>query len=262
MSMIVFEQSEHIATISLDRPDKKNALNLELFDALIDAGKQVAKNPSIRVVILKGNGSCFCAGLDLNSFMADPSSEFNKPLQPRSHGMTNKWQQAVWTWQQCPVPVIAAVHGYALGGGLQLMAGADIKIVHPETQLSIMEMKWGIIPDMSATQLWRHNVRQDILKELCFTNRMFSGIEAVNFGFATRCSEDPIQEAQLLADQIIHKNPDAIRRAKQLFNEAPYNNQEDGLLLESVLQDQVIRKENQMEAVFAQIQKRPPNFKD
>ncbi|MDA8693003.1 crotonase/enoyl-CoA hydratase family protein [Saprospiraceae bacterium] len=251
-----------IAEVVLNRPEKLNALDIAMFDAIIEAGNTVSQDKTVRVVILRGAGDAFCAGLDLANFSPDPNAEINQDLIPRSYGIANKWQAAAWVWRTCPVPVIAAVHGVAYGGGLQIFSGADIKYIHPDTRLSIMEMKWGIIPDMGGTQLWRHNVREDLLKELTFTNRVFSGEQAVEYGFGTFNSDDTVKSAMALATQIEAKSPSAIVKAKKLINAASYLSAEDGLSMESREQQDIIRKENQLEAVFSKMQKRVANFKD
>lgn len=252
---------DHIGVVTFNRPEKMNALDLEQFMAIIDAAKQLADNPSVRVVVIRGEGRAFCAGIDI-SVMGGENSMLDNPLEPRTHGIANMWQQTVWAWRELPVPVIAAVHGVAYGGGLQIMLGADIKYVKPDTKLSIMEMKWGIIPDMAGTQLMYHTVRQDIIKELTFTNRVFSGTEAVQYGFATHLSDDPFQSAMMLAKEIAEKSPSAVVKAKKLLNAAPYLNPNDGLMLESVEQQAIIKKKNQMEAVYSSLQKREGRFDD
>lgn len=262
MKKVLIEIKEHIAEVILNRPEKMNALDVETFNAIIEAGEKIQADASIRCVILRGAGKAFCAGMDLANFAGEPDPEILRPLQERTHGIANRWQKAVWVWRECQVPVIAAVHGVAYGGGLQIMSGADIKIVHPETRLCIMEMKWGIIPDMGGTQLWRHNVREDIIKELTWTNRVFSGDEAVQFGFASHTDQDPYAKALQLAEEIVSKNPTAIVKSKKLLSQANYLNVKDGLMLESVEQEQTIRKKNQLEAVYAQMQKRKGKFED
>ncbi len=253
----------HIAIVKLNRPDKMNALDTAMFDAIIEAGEQCAANPSIRAVVLCGAGRAFCAGLDLSNFSPDNAdSVSSNPLETRTHGIANKWQKAVWVWRELPVPVIAAVHGVSFGGGLQIMLGADIKFVAPDTKLCILEVKWGIIPDMAGTQLMRHSVRDDIIRELTYTHRVFSGEEAVNYGFATHTSDTPLEDAIKLAKEIASKSPSAVVMAKELLNKAPYLDQEKGLLEESILQDRIIGKKNQLEAVFAGLQKREGQFDD
>ncbi len=259
MKKVSIEIDNHVATVRLSRPDKLNALDIEMFDEIIAAGQVVQNDKTVRVVVLHGQGRAFCAGLDLQNLMA-AGQEFLRPLSDRTHGMANRWQQAVWTWRECDVPVIAAVHGVAFGGGLQIMSGADIRIIHPDTRLSIMELKWGIIPDMGGTQLWRHNVRDDVLREMIYTHKEFDGSQAVAYGFATRTHDEPLEEAIRLAKDIASKSPSAIVQAKNMLNQCHYLGEEDGLLLESILQDKIIRKENQMEAVMSQMQKRQAEY--
>lgn len=261
MSRVTIEINNHIAVVKLNRPDKMNALDVAMFNGIIEAGEKIAANPSIRVVVLTGEGRAFCAGIDLGNF-SNSDGAGSKPLAERTHGVANMWQQAAWIWRALPVPVIAAVHGVAFGGGLQIMLGADIKYVAADTRLSVMEMKWGLIPDMAGTQLMYHSVRDDIIRELTYTNRVFSGEQAVNYGFCTHVSENPFADAMRLATEIAGKSPTAIVKAKKLLNAAPYLNVEDGLMMESVEQDTVIRKKNQLEAVFSSMQKRAGNFED
>ncbi len=226
--------------------------------ALIAAGETIKADKSVRVVVLSGAGKAFCAGLDMELMMA--VGETN--LDERTHGIANLFQQAAWVWHEVPVPVIAAVHGTCLGGGLQLMTGADMRYIHPETKLSIMEMKWGIVPDMAGTQLWSRFVREDIIRELTYTARVFSGVEANEYGFATRLTENPLAEALETAQQIANKNPDAIRAAKRLIDNQIPGDAAEGLLAESVAQTAIIKTPNQIEAVMANMQKRAPKFSD
>ena len=261
MSRVTIEIKDHIAQVTFNRPEKMNALDLKQFQAIIDAAAQVERDKSVRVVVLNGAGRAFCAGIDISGF-ADGGGAAGQSLIPRTHGIANMVQQVAWAWHELSVPVIAAVHGVSFGGGLQIMLGADIKYVEPNTKLSILEMKWGIIPDMGGTQLMRHSVRGDIIRELTYTNRIFSGTEAVAYGFATHVSDDPLKDALALAAVIASKSPSAIVKAKKVLNAAPYLNQEEGLMMESVEQDAIILKKNQMEAVFSSMQKRPGNFED
>ena len=240
MERVRIEKNNHIAIVRLNRPDKMNALDIPMFEGIIEAGEKVAANASVRVVVLTGEGRAFCAGIDLGNF-SQPNGAGSKPLTERTHGVANMWQQAAWVWRALPVPVIAAVHGVAFGGGLQIMLGADIKYVAADTKLCVMEMKWGLIPDMAGTQLMYHSVRDDIIRELTYTNRIFSGKQAVDYGFCTHISEDPLGDAIKLATEIAGKSPTAIVKAKKLLNAAPYLNVEDGLMMESVEQNAVIR---------------------
>ena len=260
---IKFNIEDHIAHVSLNRPDKMNALDEGMLQAIITIGEQLDKDPSVRCVVLSGEGKAFCAGIDLTTFdLSEDSPKLSELLEERTHGIANKWQQVVWTWRELAVPVIAAAHGVVFGGGLQIMMGADIKYVHPDTKLSIMEMKWGIIPDMAGPTLMRHSVRDDILRELTYTNRIFSGEEAVQFGFATHLSATPLEDAMRLAKEIASKNPTAIVKAKKLFNAVPYLNPEEALLMESKEQKEIVDTKNQREAVFSSLQKRKGEFEN
>ena len=255
---ISYQLEDGIATVTLNRPEKMNALNQDLFEALIAAGESIKADNSVRVVILHGAGKAFCAGLDMELMKAVSDTDLNE----RTHGISNFFQQAAWIWHELPVPVIAAVHGTCLGGGLQIMAGADIRYIHPDTKLSIMEMKWGIVPDMAGTQLWSTYVREDIIRELTYTARVFSGTEAGEYGFATHLCDDPLVAAQDTAEQIANKNPHAIRAAKRLINNQRQPDIAAGLMAESVEQTALMKTPNQVEAVMANIEKRAPKFSD
>ena len=260
---VTIEKDGHVAIVKLNRPDKLNALDLAMFDAIIEAGESLNQDDSVRAVVLTGEGKAFCAGLDLSMFSLDGNSAMmSTPLVERTHGNANKWQKAVWVWRELQVPVIAAVKGIVFGGGLQIMLAADIKFAEANTKMSIMEMKWGIIPDMGGPQLMRFSVREDIIRELTYTNRIFSGKEAVEYGFASHVSEDPLKDALVLAKEIASKSPNAVVKAKKLFNALPNLSMDEGLLMESKEQAEIIGKKNQMESVFAGMQKREGNFEN
>ncbi len=260
---VVTEFQDGIAVVTLNRPEKLNALDLEMFGAIAHAAEALHTNAALRVIILRGAGRAFCAGLDFGAFAAMADSSGGSELLTRREGRAgNLAQHVAWVWQELPVPVIAAVHGVAFGGGLQLALGADIRIVAPEAQLSIMEIKWGLIPDMSGTQTLRRLMRLDLAKELTFTGRIVGGEEAVRIGLATRCAPDPFSEALTLAKEIAARSPDAIRAAKRLWNEATLGSIRDGLELEQQLQLSLIGKPNQVEAVQANFEKRSPRFVD
>ncbi len=257
--VLTYTVEDGIAQVILNRPGKYNALSTQLFEALANTGEAIKKDNSVRVVVLSGSGGNFCAGLDMENFT---SGVLNDSLQPRSHGLTNLFQHVAWVWHEIEVPVIAAIQGVCLGGGLQIVSGADMRYVHPESKLSIREIHWGLVPDMAGTQLWGHFVREDILRELTYTGRMFSGEEAGQFGFATRLCENPLEEALATAKEIAGKNPHAIRGCKRLINNQLSLSAEDGLLQESVEQDELIGSPNQLEAIMANFEKRSPNFAD
>jgi enoyl-CoA hydratase/carnithine racemase len=165
-------------------------------------------------------------------------------------------------WKELPVPVIAALHGVAYGGGLQIALGADLRFVTPDARLSVMEIKWGLVPDMSGTQLLRHLVRLDVAKELTFTGRVVSGAEAVELGLATHLSDTPREAALALAREIAQKSPSAIRAGKKLLDAAVIAGVEEGLALEQELQTTLLGRPNQVEAVRANLEKREPRFQD
>ena len=260
---IVVQMEGHVADVRMDRTDKLNALDYEMFQALIETGRSLATTKGVRAVVLSGNGRAFCAGLDFASFMAMAGSGGPNLLDRDGSSPANTAQLAAYVWKELPVPVIAAVHGVCYGGGLQIAAGADIRIVHPEAKFSIREMHWGLVPDMSGTRTLKHLLRQDVLKELTFTARIFSGTEAANLGLATRTADDPHAAAMELAAQIASSSPTGIRAAKSLLNQA-YDIADDatGLALEEEVQRSVLQTPNQIEAVMANLSKRAPNFVD
>ncbi len=254
-----------VADVRLARPDKLNALDVAMFDALVDAGRSIGADPGVRAVVLSGEGRAFCAGLDFASFL-----EMGDTTQPRrslfdrdASSPANLAQLAGYVWKELPMPVIVAIHGVCYGGGLQIAAGGDIRIVHPDARLSVREMVWGLIPDMSGTRTLRHLLRQDVLKELTYTARVVSGTEALTLGLATRCEADPYAAATALAEEIAAKSPHAIRAAKTLLEMAYLiDDEHEGLTLEEDLQRTLIGSPNQLEAVQANMDKRAPVFAD
>ncbi len=254
-----------IADVRMTRVDKMNALDGAQWNALVEAIDQLKATPGLRVVVLSGEGRAFCAGLDLSSLQGerDPgASSAGGTLADRTKGISNNAQYAAYGWRELPVPVIAAVHGVAFGAGSQIMAGADIRIVHPDTRIAIMEMKWGLVPDVGGMPLWRTQVADDVLREMIYTNREFNGVEAKEMGFATHVSDDPHAKAMELARVIANKNPHAIRGAKRMCNALATASDAELLQMESDEQLKVIRTPNQMEAVMSEMQKRKPNFVD
>ena len=248
-----------IADVRLNRPDKMNALDPAMVDALIAAIDRLNDEPALRCVVLSGEGRAFCAGLDMASMASGGSGN---DLHARSHGPANWMQQLAWGWRALPVPVIGAAHGIAFGGGLQILSGSDIVFAAPGTRMSVMEIKWGIVPDMAGYALWRGRVRDDHLRELSYTAREFTAEEALGLGFVTHVADDPHAAAMTLAREIAGRNPHAIRGAKRLANLAADSDAHAILLAESDEQAKLLRTPNQVEAVMANMQKRPPNFAD
>jgi enoyl-CoA hydratase/carnithine racemase len=260
--------SDGIADVRLVRSDKMNALDAAMFEALVAATDRLSREKGLRAVVLSGEGRAFCAGLDMGRFAAMkeggghgiPGAEA-RDLARRTHGLANFPQQAVWGWRQLPVPVIAAVKGVAFGGGFQLALGADMRFLSADVRMSIMEIKWGLVPDMAGTPILASLVRDDVLRELTFTGRIFSAQEALSYGLATRICEDPLAAAFEVARDIAGKSPDAIRAAKRMLNNLSVD-AGAALMAESVEQQKLLGSANQLEAVSANIEKRAPRFAD
>jgi enoyl-CoA hydratase/carnithine racemase len=262
--------ADGVVELQLARADKMNALDPAMFDALIEAGEALQGDKAVRAVVISGRGKAFCAGLDMASFerMQQQGAgagvlgegAVGADLVVRTHGISNAAQQVAMVWREVPVPVIAAVHGVAFGGGLQVALGADIRIVAPDTKLSVMEIKWGLVPDMAGMVLMRELARSDVVRELTFTGRIFSGEEALRIGFATRVAADPLAEALQMAHEIAGKSPDAIRAGKRLLNASASHSAAEMLLAESVEQKALIGSPNPAEAVKANIERRAPRF--
>lgn len=264
-----------VADVRLNRPDKLNAIDGAMFVALAEAGTRLAADPAVRAVVLSGEGRGFCAGLDLSSFQAmaglsgdagranDPVTSMANDLTGRLPGkLTNLAQQAAYTWTELSVPVIGALWGPVLGGGLQIALGADIRYVAADAKLSVLEIRWGLLPDMTGLQALVHLVGLDVAKELAFTGRMVTGEEAVALGLATHLSTDPHADALELAREIAGKNPLAIRGIKALLAAAGTRPLIDSFIEESRLMGELIGSPNQVEAVMAYLEQRPARFTD
>jgi enoyl-CoA hydratase/carnithine racemase len=253
-----------IAHVRLVRAERMNALDDSMFDALVAAGEQLKGSRGVRCVVFSGSGRAFCAGLDKSIITKAGTTHtpLGHALSPRTHGIANREQYAALVWRELPMPVIAAVHGAAFGGGLQLALGADLRFVAPDAQLSVMEIKWGLVPDMGGTLLMRALLREDVARDLIYTGRIFSGEEAFALGLATRVCPDPLAEAFRTAREIAQKSPDAVRAAKRLLNGLPARTAEQALLAESEEQDALIAGWNHVQAVRANLAQRPPQFTD
>jgi enoyl-CoA hydratase/carnithine racemase len=253
--------SDHVATVALNRPDKHNAVDHDMFEAIIRVGSDLASDRSLRAVILHGVGDNFCAGIDVSVFAGggvDPGS-----LEPRDDSPANYYQSAAYVWREMPVPVIAALHGAVFGAGLQIALGADLRYARRDARLSVMEIKWGIIPDMGISVTMPPLMAYDKAAELAWTGRTFSGGDAAELGLVTATVDDPLSAAQELARRIAEQSPDAIRATKSLFRES-WSKDRDAALLrrEAELQLGVLAAPNQREAVLANQEKRAPVFTD
>jgi enoyl-CoA hydratase/carnithine racemase len=244
--LVTIETSGGIADVRLNRPDKYNALSPDMFKAIIEAGESLAEAREVRAVVLSGNGRGFCAGLDMASFQSMAETDQGREgaeasLFTRDGRPENRAQRPTYVWKNLPMPVIAAVHGVAYGGGCQIALGADIRFATPDAKFSVMEIKWGLVPDMALTQTLRDLVPLDVAKELTFSGRVVSGTEAAELGLVTHVSDDPLAAAMGLAEEIAGKSPDAVRAGKRLFEES---------------------WRADAEAVMANFEKRPPRFED
>src|SRR5258708_10126953 len=233
------EVSDNVATVTLARPEKHNALDPAMFEAIVAAAEEVARTPGVRAVVLHGAGPSFCSGIDVTSAFSSDNA-LDGEVGDALMTVPNRFQRTAYDWVTLPVPVIAAVHGNCLGGGLQIALGADIRIATPDARLSVMEVKWGLIPDMSITRTLPRLVGIDIAKELTFTGRVFSGEEALALGVVTRVDDDPLASANALAAEIAGRSPDAVRRAKRLFDEPWDRPAQETLPLEPALHPPLI----------------------
>jgi enoyl-CoA hydratase/carnithine racemase len=259
-----------IADVKMNRADKRNALDNAMFTSLSAAGEYLKTLDGLRVVVLSGDGASFCAGLDFSSFAqmaeAGPRGDSSDTKPDMNAGamvdgrITHMAQQVCWVWQEVPVPVIAAVHGHALGGGIQIALGCDIRIVHPDTQLSVREVHWGLIPDMTGTLMLSRLARPDVVKNLVFTARIFSGKEGHEMGLVTQLSQDVHADAMTMAREIAGRSPDAVRGAKNLINRLANSGAAEQFAAERATIGQLIGTANQAEAVMSHFEKRPPNF--
>ncbi len=259
---------DHVALVTFSRPDKRNALDGDQFAAIAEAGRQLKSMKEVRVVVLHGLGASFCAGLDFSGFASmvnsgpATGSEANSPGRLTESGLTHLGQQVCWVWQELEVPVIAAMHGHALGGGLQIALGADIRIAHPDTQLSVREVHWGIIPDMTGTHILDRLVRPDIARELTYTARVLDAAEGHELGLVTRLSQSPLDDALGMAREIAGRNPHAIRAAKRLLSRSFTAGAGEQFAAERSEIGVLIGTPNQVEVITANLEKRAPILVD
>jgi enoyl-CoA hydratase/carnithine racemase len=266
-NLVTVEIAEGIADVRFNRPDKHNSLTLEMFAAINDAGAALAANPAVRVVVLSGNGPSFCAGLDF-SIMAemlkgpDAARTVMDRLLARDGAPDNRAQRTAVIWKTMPMPVLAALHGVAFGGGCQIALGADMRFAAPDTRMSVMEIKYGLVPDMGLTQTLPDLVRLDVAKDLTLSGRIIDAEEACALGLVTRVVAEPLAEAMRSARAIAARSPHAVRASKRLLNESWRADARTGLALEESLQLELLGSPNQVEAVNAALQKRDARYAD
>ena len=251
-----------LAIVMMNRPDKMNALDVAQIEALVAAAAELRAAPGLRAVVLAGAGGAFCAGLDIAAMPKIAELARSTGFMTRTHGRSNLFQAAAMVWAELPVPVIAAVEGVAFGGGFQVMLGADIRVAAPAARFSVMEAKWGLVPDMGGMVLMRRLARADVIRRLTYTAEVFGAEAALGWGFVTELADDPLARARALAEEIAARSPDAVRAAKRLITNTELMDPEATLLAESRAQEKLVGKPNQMEAVMAGFEKRAPRFTD
>jgi enoyl-CoA hydratase/carnithine racemase len=251
---------DHVARVMLNRPDKHNAVDMQMFAELADAGQQLAEDNSVRAVVLHGAGENFCAGIDISIFQQEDPTLLADAMVPCDGSPANLFQRAAYIWREIPVPVICAIQGVAYGAGLQIALGADLRFATPDARLSIMEIKWGLIPDMAISTTLRGLVPIDLAKSLAWSGNVISGDAALRLGLLTEVHDDPLHAADETARSIASKSPDAIRASKQLINASWALPEADALRLEASLQMSLLGRKNQLEAVKANMDGRSPVF--
>lgn len=255
---VKIDLADGVADVTLARPERLNALDDAQFEAIVDAIARLDTMQGVRCVVLSGEGKGFCAGLDLSMFGRSQRLD----LIPRTHGIANRVQQIAWGWRMLPMPVIAAVHGVALGAGFQIMMGADIRIAAPDAKLAVLEARWGLVPDVAGIALFRGVVRDDVARELTYTGQTISGEDAARLGVVTRTAGDPHAEAMALARTIAANSPAAMQAGKRLFNLALEADEATILLAESREQVALRAGAEHQETLIAAREKRAPIFRD
>jgi enoyl-CoA hydratase/carnithine racemase len=258
---VALEVASGVAEVVLSRPRKHNALDRAMFDALSATIDELRDARSVRVVVMRGDGPSFCSGLDFPSFIAAGSSP-EELLGRRDGEPANLAQRIAYGWRMLPIPVVCAVHGACFGGGLQIALGADVRIGSPDARLSVMEIEYGLIPDMSLSQTLPGCVRDDRARELVYTGRIVDAGEAAEIGLLTRIDDEPAAAARGLAELIATRSPDAIRAAKRLATEGFGASPEHGLALEEELQRELLGSPNQIAAATAKLSGEKPRFED
>lgn len=243
LNRVEIEIKDQIAHVKLARPKKHNALDMLMFNSIVKTIKTLKKDRSIRAVILSGQGPDFCTGLDVKSVMKSVKGPLKLLFKLNPWG-SNLAQKVSTDWQKIGVPVIAAIHGRCWGGGLQIALGADFRIATADASLSIMEGRWGLIPDMGGTLAFREHSRMDITKELAMTARIIDGNQAQQAGLVTHVSDDPLAKALELAKEISQQSPDSVAGVKKLYNKSWLASKGSALMRESYYQLRIILGKN------------------
>jgi enoyl-CoA hydratase/carnithine racemase len=217
MALVTSEITDHIAQVRLNRPEKLNALTLDLLDELAGTAHRLRRDKTLRAVVIAGSGDAFSAGLDFAAVLRQPHRIVTAFL-PRPWRGTNAFQEACWAWRRLPVPVIAAVHGHCLGAGVQIALAADFRYADPDSSWSVLEAKWGIIPDMTGIRSLSELVGIDTAKRLTMTADTFTGRDAHDLGLVTELSLDPVAAATAFAHRLAERSPDQLAAAKRVFD--------------------------------------------
>ncbi|MGK5094989.1 crotonase/enoyl-CoA hydratase family protein [Deltaproteobacteria bacterium TL4] len=256
---VLLEIKDDLAFVTLNRPEKYNGLDMPMFEGIVAAAKKISRKRNVRAVILKGEGPAFSSGLDVMNVIKNPLALARLLLKPGLN-ISNLAQDVSYVWRQLPVPVIAVLHGNCYGGGFQIALGADFRITTPDCQFSIMEMKWGLIPDMTGSITLRELIPIDLAKELTMTARVFSGVEAKEYGLVTKVSDKPLEDAVEMAKEFATRSPDAIAYVKKLFNSTWVADDKTALKWETQLQKKLLGRWNQLAAVSKNVSKSPLNY--
>lgn len=258
---VTYEVRGDVAHVRLNRPGKHNALTLDMIDQLARLADRAAKDRSLRAVVIAGEGESFCSGLDFAS-TADQRGRIMAALIPKRRTAANNFQAAGWAWRNVPVPVIAAISGHCYGGGLQIALGADFRFATPDADLSIMEARWGLIPDMSLSASIAQLTTIDVAKRLTMTGETFTAAKALEYGLISGVHDDPFAAAEELIAAIRERSPDAVAASKSLFEQTWYNGSRLSFPVEQALQVRLLTGRNHTIARKAGLAKKPPSFTD
>lgn len=255
MKRVRIERSGDVAHVILSRPDKHNGMDMPMLEGVRDAAVELRKDRSLRAVVLSGEGPSFCAGLDVKSLFGDKKAAMIA-FAALTSPVRNRFQDWSMAWREVPVPVIAAIHGNCFGAGIQLALGADIRIATADAQLSIMEAKWGLVPDMGGPTLLRELIPMDRAKELTFTGRILNGEQALAAGLVTHIHSQPLDLARQLIDEMLVRSPDSVAAAKHLLHDAWDASERGALAAERRWQRRLMGSANQRIATKRNIEKK------
>ena len=251
---------DKLARVTLDRAGKHNGLDRDMMKALVQTAHWLRRQKDLRAVVVHGAGESFCAGLDFPAMTRRPLRLLGDFFKFGVRD-TNLFQKVCWCWRELPMPVLAVLHGRCYGGGLQIALAADFRFSTPDCEFSIMEIKWGLVPDMTGSVTLRELARIDAVKELAMTGRVFSGSQALQLGLVSHVMDDPMAGAEQLAGELLGRSPDAVSACKRLFQDAWAATPQQAFDLESRLQFRLLTGANQREAMKANFDKRPPDFR-